>query len=158
MYATAIESIYREHGHSVLRRARVLMGNDDDARELLQEVFMSLLNRPEQFAGRSEITTWLYSATTHGCLNRIRNDRTRRRLVDERAAVLVEASTDDPERHALLRQLLVRLPSELAEVAVYRYLDGMTHEEIASALGCSRRHIGDLLERLHALASAEPLS
>jgi RNA polymerase sigma-70 factor (ECF subfamily) len=25
----------------------------------------------------------------------------------------------------------------------------MTHEEIAVVLGCSRRHVGDLLERLH---------
>jgi RNA polymerase sigma-70 factor (ECF subfamily) len=158
MHARDIEATYRTYGHSVLRRARALMGNEEDARELLQEVFMSLVDRPEQFEGRSSVATWLYSATTHGCLNRLRNERTRRRLLDERSVGVVDVSGDDPERRTLLHELLVRLPRELAEVAVYRYLDGMTHEEIASVFGCSRRHVGDLIDRLHMLVEEEPSS
>jgi RNA polymerase sigma-70 factor (ECF subfamily) len=156
MRANAIEAIYRTHGHSVLRRARALMGNEDDARELLQEVFMSLVDRPEQFAGRSDIVTWLYSVTTHSCLNRLRDARTRRRLLHERATEMTEVSGEDPERHALLRELLQRLPQDLAAVAVYRYLDGMTHDEMAQVLGCSRRHVGHLVERLHAVVQEAP--
>jgi RNA polymerase sigma-70 factor (ECF subfamily) len=41
------------------------------------------------------------------------------------------------------------VPEELAQAAVYYYADEMTHEEIAEVLRCSRRHVGDLLERLH---------
>jgi RNA polymerase sigma-70 factor (ECF subfamily) len=155
MHALDVEATYRRHGHSVLRRARALMGNEEDARELLQEVFVSLVDHPGQFEGRSDVATWLYSATTHSCLNRLRNERTRRRLLDERAAMSLSGSGDNPEHKTLLRQLLLRLPNELAEVAVYRYLDGMTHEEIAQLIGCSRRHVGDLLVRLHALAEED---
>ena len=155
MHARAIEDIYRKHGHSVLRRARALLGNEEDARELLQEVFTSLLDRPVQFTGQSNIATWLYSVTTHGCLNRLRNERTRRRLLQAHVPASEEAATGDPEQEALLREVLTRLPRELAEVAVYRYLDGMTQEEIASLLGCSRRHVGDLLGRMHAMVDGE---
>jgi RNA polymerase sigma factor (sigma-70 family) len=153
--ARTIESVYRTHGHSVIRRARALLGNEDEARELLHEVFVSLLDRPEQFGDRSGIVTWLYAVTTHGCLNRLRNARKRRQLLEDRAAVSVASSTDSPELHAILRQLLARLPSELAEVAAYHYLDGMTHDEIATILGCSRRHVGDLVSRMHARVEQE---
>jgi RNA polymerase sigma-70 factor (ECF subfamily) len=134
----------------VLRRARALLGNEEDAREVLHEVFVTLLDGTSGFAGRSSIVTWLYSATTHGALNRLRNARTRRKLVEERKAGLVETAAHDLEREAILRQLIARLPEELAVVAVYHYLDGMTHDEIATVLGCSRRHVGDLLVRMHA--------
>lgn len=142
-----------------MRRARFLLGSEDDAREVLHEVFVSLLDRPEQFAEKSSLTTWLYSVTTHGCMNRLRNERSRRRILQERSPPPSEPSLkESPEHAAVLRQVLGRLPSELAEVAIYHYLDGMTHDEIASVLGCSRRHVGDLIVRMHARVNEEPSS
>ncbi len=132
----------------MLRRARRILGNEEDAREVLHDVFVSVIDRPDAFRGQSAITTWLYSATTHACLNRLRNQRTRARLL---------AESPEPQRSipgtaesiAVLHDLLARVPFELAQVAVYFYADEMTHEEIARVLGCSRRHVGDLVERLH---------
>lgn len=142
-----------------MRRARFLLGSEDDAREMLNEIFVSLLDRPDQFNEKSSITTWLYSVTTHGCLNRLRNERTRLRTLQENAPPISEASLkESPEHAAQLREELKRLPPELAEVAVYHYLDGMTHDEIAGVLGCSRRHVGDLIERMHARATEGNLS
>src|SRR4051812_31435375 len=81
-----LDDVYRRHGPAVLRRARRLLGDDAEAEEALQEVFVSLAARPEQFAGRSAMTTFLYSATTHLCLNRLRDQRRRRALLGQRAA------------------------------------------------------------------------
>ena len=149
MDVSTIEGLYRAHGHSVLRRARRLLGNEEEAREVLHDVFVSLLARPTQFRGASALTTWLYGATTHGCLNLLRNQRTRARLLaDGGAAEAPSCTAQGAERLAILRDLLARLPPELARVAVYYYADEMTHDEIASVLECSRRHIGDLLKRL----------
>ncbi len=136
----------------MLRRARRILGNEEDAREVLHDVFVSVIDRPDAFRGQSAITTWLYSATTHACLNRLRNQRTRARLLAENHVdSLSELSTPGTaESIVVLRELLARVPLELAQVAVYFYADEMTHEEIARVLGCSRRHVGDLVERLHA--------
>ena len=153
--ATAdVENAYRTHGHHVLRRATRILGNDADAREVLQEVFLSLLAQPTQFAGTSSLTTWLYSATTHACLNRLRNERTRARLLDARGPS-PPATQTSPEDALEVRRLLARLPDELARVAVHYYLDEMTQEEIASMLGRSRKHIGRLLVRIEQAVSAE---
>jgi RNA polymerase sigma factor (sigma-70 family) len=148
-----VERMYRQHGHAVLRRARALLQHEDEAREIVQEVFMSVLDKPDQFGGRSAITTWLYSVTTHACLTRLRDRRNRQRLDAERAPDPVPPAPSDGETTAMLRQLLDRLPEDLAVVAVHHHLDGMTHQEIADQLGCSRRQVGYLLERIEALAS-----
>jgi len=154
--ATAdVENAYRTHGHHVLRRATRILGNEGDAREVLQEVFLSLLAQPTQFAGTSSLTTWLYSATTHACLNRLRNERTRARLLEARGPSAPASSEPSPEDALEVRRLLARLPEELARVAVHYYLDEMTQEEIASMLGRSRKHIGRLLVRIEQAVSAE---
>jgi len=154
--AHAIEAAYRRHGAVVLRRARQLLGNEHDARELVQEIFLSLLAKPEQFDGRSTLTTWLYSATTHRCLNRIRDRRTRARLLEEHVAAPGSAAVPArAERLVLLDELLASLPDEIAQAAVYYYVDEMTHDEIASVIGCSRRHVGNLLARLQDLTRTE---
>ena len=38
-----VAALYRRHGRLVLRRARMLLGDEEEAREALQELFMSLL-------------------------------------------------------------------------------------------------------------------
>jgi len=154
-----IERAYREYHHSVLRRATHLLGDEASAGEVVQEVFVSLIRDPGQFRGASSIATWLYSATTHGCLNRIRDRDNRARLLAEHlapaAAQMAPARVED---QAAARQLLARLPEKLARVAVYAYFDGLTHDEIADILGCSRRNVGKLLARLAELSGAREVA
>jgi len=144
-----VEALYRSYGHSVLRRARQILASDDEAGEVLQEIFVGLVARPQQFAQRSSPSTFLYTVTTHACLARLRDRKNRLRLLDEQ--VKPWASELDPrtaDAAVLVRAVLAQLPDDEARAAVYYHLDGMTHAEIADVLGCSRRHVGDLLERV----------
>jgi len=140
-----VAALYAAHGHLVLRRARQILNDESEAQDVLQEVFMSLLHSPDQFSGASSVTTFLYSASTNSCLNRLRDSKNRRRLLDARA--VSEAGDSRSEQLARVRQLLGRLPEDLAAVMIYSHLDEMTHEEIAEQIGCSRRQVGNLLER-----------
>jgi RNA polymerase sigma factor (sigma-70 family) len=89
-------------------------------------------------------------------LTRVRDRRTRERLLRERAAGATATAAPGSERLALVRQWLARLPEPLAEVAVYSYVDGMTQQEIAEQIGGSRRRVGDLLRQLEELSPAGP--
>jgi DNA-directed RNA polymerase specialized sigma24 family protein len=51
-------------------------------------------------------------------------------------------------------KLLAELPDDLAQAAIHYYIDESTHEEIAMIMGCSRRHVGDLLARVKRWALA----
>jgi RNA polymerase sigma factor (sigma-70 family) len=145
----SIELLYRRCGSSVLRRAHQILGDADEAAEVLQELFVGLVARPSQFAGQSAPSTFLYAATTHACLSRLRDRQNRRRLLDEQ----VRPWTTDVDRRSAvaaseLRGVLAQLTDEEARAAIYHYLDGMSHAEVAEVLGCSRRHVGDLLVRI----------
>lgn len=141
-----LERLYREQGHVVVRRARRILGDDVEAGEILQEVFLSLLDRPDQFEGRSAVTTFLYAMTTNACLNRLRNRRRRDRLLAQAPAP--PPRPGEAEATVDAARLLARLPVRLARIAIYYYLDEMTHEEIAELLGVSRRQVGNLLVRV----------
>lgn len=154
-----IEAAYRAHGPHVLRRASLLLGSDSDAREVMQEVFLSLVDEPQQFGGRSALSTFLYSATVNRCLNRLRDERTRARLLRERAVALPGPRHAPSAEHVTeLRALLLRLPEELAQVAVYQLADELSQEEIAEVMGSSRRHVRELLARLSKVLAEEGVS
>jgi RNA polymerase sigma-70 factor (ECF subfamily) len=144
----AIERLYRSHGHIVLRRARTLLGSEPDAQEALQEVFASLLRAPNSLRSADSVIGWLYRATTHFCLNQLRNRRTGARLLQEHFSPRpAEAAGPSADALSELRNVLAQIPAEAAAAAVYHHLDGMTHAEIAELLGCSRRQVGYLFER-----------
>lgn len=143
------EALYRAHAPSVFRRARNLLQCDAEAQDVVIEVFTSLYVRPEQFKARSTMSTFIYSMTTNVCLNRIRDRKNRARLLALRKRdVSPSPPSSAPDRTAMLRNLLEKMPEPLGQVAVYYYLDELTQEEIAEILGCSRRQVGNLLVQL----------
>jgi RNA polymerase sigma factor (sigma-70 family) len=151
-----IERLYLAYGASVFRRALSILGNKHDAEEAMHDVFARVIDVGDQFRGDSHVMTWLYSATTNLCLNRLRDRRRRSALAQEHfVPVQAVSAPGHADRSAILRELIARMPEELSAVCVYHYLDEMTHEEIADMLGCSRRHVGNLLERARAWAVKE---
>jgi RNA polymerase sigma factor (sigma-70 family) len=144
-----LELLYRTHAPVAFRRARRLLGSEPDAREVVHDVFLSLFERPGQYGGHSTVTTFLYSAITHACLNRLRNDRTRVRLLREHIPLPPRSNVAwDSEISVTLRATLERMPQPLAQVAVYYYMDELTRDEIAQLLCCSLRHVGHLIQRI----------
>jgi RNA polymerase sigma-70 factor (ECF subfamily) len=141
-----LDQIYRDHGHAVLRRARRMLRDDDDARDVVQDVFLDLHRHPERFQARSSLATYLYAAATHACLNRIRDGKNRARLVAVETTPTSAPACSDTR--ALACEILAGLSDDDAALAVYLYCDELTHDEIADLLGCSRRHVGDLAMRL----------
>jgi RNA polymerase sigma factor (sigma-70 family) len=148
MTASELDALYRAHGHAVLRRARRLLRDEDAARDVVQDVFLDIFNRPEAFEARSGIATYLYAATTHACLNRLRNGKTRARLVALESAGRSHAQAAQAETRAIAAELLAGLSDDEATLAVYVFCDELTHEEIAELVGASRRTVGNLVTRL----------
>lgn len=146
----SIEQLYVSHGPAVLRRARQLLGDEAEAQEVLHDVFTSLLHDPGQFAGTSSAMTFLYRMTTNAALGRLRRQRTHERLLAADQLGREEPSSPSPEAIVELRAWLLGLPDELARVAIYYHMDGLTQEELATVLGCSRQWVGKLLARLEA--------
>jgi RNA polymerase sigma factor (sigma-70 family) len=152
--------LYRKHASGAFRRAQRLLADASDADDVVHDVFLSLFEHYERYRGQSQITTYLYAAVTHACLNRLRNRRKRALLLRARAFIL--GPRHDPglaaESSISAHDLLQRLPAKLAEVAVYHFVDELSQREIAAILGCSHTHVGELIARLSRWAEHEDVA
>lgn len=137
------EDTYRRHAPGAFRRARQLLGSAAEADEVVHDVFLRFIESPDKYRGQSKLSTYLYSAVTHACLNHLRNRKIRlgliKRFLEPHALHGAPAAA---EANSQLYSALRAMPEPLAEVAVYYYMDGLSHEEIAEILGCSRRQVG----------------
>jgi len=144
MDQASMEALYRTYGSMVLRRARTLLGDEHAAQDMVQEVFMKAIRAFPSFRGESSLTTWLYQVTTNHCLNTIRDGARRRRALERRMPTR-EPVAESAEDRVGVDELLQQLPRELAEVAIYYYVDQMNQDEIATLLGVSERTVRNRL-------------
>lgn len=146
-----IETLFRTYGPLVRRRARSILGDEAEAEDATQEVFVRVLASVREFRGESQPSTWLYRITTNLCLNRLRDGKRHRGRL-ETVAKTIEVDAGQVRRPAgetrsTLRTVLARVAEDLAQVAVYYHVDEMDQEEIAALTGVSRRTVGYRLER-----------
>lgn len=125
-------------------------GHDVDlAEELTQQTFIEAIRRRHQFNGRSDVVTWMCAIGRNKLV-----DDYRRRGVDERRRLrLIEGGVDPGmswqtlEVRAAVEDVLARLAPDQRLVLVFKYLDGMTTSEIATAIGRSESAAESLLGR-----------
>jgi RNA polymerase sigma factor (sigma-70 family) len=139
---------YRRYAPALIRKAERMLQSHDDALDVVHAVFVDLLQQPDTPID----LPYCYRAVTNRCLNLIRDQSARRRLLGRQDVVLrgpVRISCEEQTIHLdLLTKLSERLDRQCAEILVYRFVDDMTQEEIATLLGLSRKTIGHKLERI----------
>ena len=145
--------LFDRYSRLVMRRATAILGDEDDAKDVLQDVFLKVFVQ-ERFEERGHTAAWLYRITTNCCLNRIRDSGRRRALREQHLGDRSTAVSGDLERVLLVRQILSEIEEREAQAAIYVYVDGMSHREAAEMIGVSKRTIGNLLERFHQAAGA----
>jgi RNA polymerase sigma-70 factor, ECF subfamily len=140
---------YERHGRALIRKAVRLLGNAEDARDIVQGLFVDLHQR-------GELPTdlpYLYRAVTNRCLTFLRDSANRARLLERNDTSLLPAARTQCDDRVIGLDLLTKLVRELddaeTEVLTYRYLDDMTQDEIATLLGVSRKTVGHRLDRVH---------
>jgi RNA polymerase sigma-70 factor, ECF subfamily len=154
----ALGTLYTRYGRSVFRRARTILGDEDAAKDAVQEVFLRVMREDDSIASAENTLAWLYRATTNLCLNRLRDNKRRREIMSE--WIPENRASGDADARFAVRQILEQVPEELQDVAIYYYVDELSHEEIAEILGVSRRTVGNRLAAFHLrvgeLVEAEP--
>ena len=123
-----IEKYYHQYGPSVYRRAYNILRNHEEAKDAMQEVFFKALSKGDGFREQSAPMTWLYSITTNLCLNWIRNKKRRTELIKEVDSKLAPNDHPNPELVHMVQDILHKVPTQIAQAAVYYYFDEMTHE------------------------------
>jgi RNA polymerase sigma-70 factor (ECF subfamily) len=144
----AANRLYREFGPAVYRRCLRLLRDREAAQDATQEVFVTLVRNMTRLEERGDALPWIYRVSTNHCLNVLRN---RGRRGEEALAVDLEVDERSaaevlPDRR-LAHELLDRFDASTQAVVVGVLVDGMERDEVAAALGISRRTVSRRLER-----------
>ena len=148
---TAFEELIRTHSPRLLRLARGIVGNDEEARDVLQDALLSAFRNLERFQGDARLGTWLHRIVVNTALMKL---RTRRRRPEESIEPLLpafqadghfaeqfsswnegaEAELSRAETRATVRRLIDRLPESFRTVLLLRDIEGLNTEETARVL------------------------
>jgi len=125
------------------------------ADDVTQQIFLKLFTAIRQFRGDSEFTTWLYRLVVNACLD---ERRRRKRLLPLPEIVTMTNPSDKKPQE---KQYARREVSEVVQAAIgelkpkfrlpilLKYIEGLSYEEIASVMGCSKGTVASRLNRGH---------
>lgn len=118
--------------------ARRLMGNDDDARDVVQNAYVKALKGIQGFKGQSSFSTWMYRVTVNAAKTAL-TSKPRHSLVEDAGQEIAAPETtkhDDPGQEELVAALADLTPNTRV-VVVLKCIYGLTHPEIMELLGVS---------------------
>lgn len=138
----AMSQLYQRYADLVYSIAYRVLGDQASAEECLQDVFLRIWQRIDQYdAERGTFVTWLARITRNMAIDRLRQAARRTThaealLSDETqpAMAFLEAWADR-DRAENVRAMIERLPAEQVQVIALSYYGGMTQAEIAEHLG-----------------------
>jgi RNA polymerase sigma-70 factor (ECF subfamily) len=169
--SSALKELLERHEEKLFRLAMRFVRDETDAREILQDVFVTAWRKLPGFEGRAQIGSWLYRVTANASLMflRARNRRPAFKLShvvpDELAAEAANSNRDlgftgprRPDEHLAswelqreIQSAVERLPDLLRQVFLAREIDGHSTLQTAQSLGVSEQAIKTRLHRARAV-------
>ena len=145
--------VYNEFHPKILRYLERLTGDREEAKDLVQEVFMKVDQGLSRFEGRSTLSTWIYRIATNVSHNRFRSASfqkgEKQTLTDE----FIEENKEDKnvwtgeressagqqlekkEMSSCINRYIYDLNEDYQKVLVLSEYEGLKNKEIASILG-----------------------
>lgn len=156
-----IKEIYDRQADRVYRTAMVFMKNSQDAEDVVQSIFLTLIEKGIVFSDPEYEKAWMLVTTRNRCKDLLKSAWRKRTDLGEEALLAAElhdgrdadpegqndyanvpddaagvsASYDGSDDASLLRSLLMKLPVEQREILLLHYYEGYTVEEVAHLTG-----------------------
>jgi RNA polymerase sigma-70 factor (ECF subfamily) len=159
----AVEALFDRYHGKVYGLAISILKNQRDAEEVVQDVFLTVVRKADQFQGHSALSSWIYRICVNACLMRLRKDRRTETVPIEEflpvfthegahAGSVQDWSREVEHRHLEkeLGQVIKRFTDELSEeyrvVFLLSDVEGLSNEETAQVLDLT---IPAVKSRLH---------
>ncbi len=160
----AFEELVRRFEKKIYNLAYRIMGNKEDASDVLQETFLQTFKKLASFKGKAKFSTWLYRIAVNICLMKKRKgkrmetvsldvpiltrkeDEIKRELRDDWSESPL-ATLENEEVRRNLSEAIDSLPEEYRTVFLLRGLNGLSNEEMAEVLNISLPAVKSRLHR-----------
>ena len=157
----AFETLVEKYETKVFHLAMRFTRNEEDAEEVLQDVFTTLHRKLDLFQGKSAFSSWLYRIVVNAAFMKLRKRRQTPTVHLEDLAPLTKQQVLDGDhnfenqidKHAqnqelqdVMRSAIDRLPDQYRAVFILRDVNGFSNQEASEVLGLS---VPAIKSRLH---------
>jgi len=143
---TAVDELYDRFRRPAFALARRILGDDNLAEDVLQEVFLSVWRDPDAFdRGRGSVASWLLAVVHHKAVDAVRREESQRRrqaMVEDDMTLDAPTATRDVEEEAWSRVVAEKVRRALGvlsppqrEALTLAYYGGYTQREVAALTG-----------------------
>ncbi len=158
-----LHTIFQAHHRQLFKVAYHLTSSRHDAEDVVQEVFVRLYHKLEQFQGEARLSTWLYRMTVNASLDALRRFKRRQKRETSLALIVNEEALaqENPHHHAhielseKLQSALARLRKPYRAAIVLRDFEGLAYDEIAEVLQIDKGTVASRLHRAYAKLKKE---
>lgn len=149
------EKLFTEMYPRLVRFAITLMGNTDEAKDIVSETMERAWKEFDQLKENTR-SAWLYAAVRNGCLNRLKHLNVEQQHIDSLIeATRTEMNNGYREHEELLQQaetIARSLPEPTCTILRSCYWEKKTYQQVAGELGISpdtvKKHISKALRTL----------
>lgn len=141
------EGIYNKYSAKIYRVCLGYFNDQELAKDLTQETFISVWQNLSSFRSEADIGTWVYRIATNKCLRQLENDK---KTEFTELPIDLKATEKDDATEAQ-HQLLHRFISELGEIeriVILLYLENVSQEQIAEIVGISHANVRVKIHRI----------
>lgn len=154
----AFEELISRYESKVFNLAMRFTRNQEDAEEVVQDVFTTLYKKIDGFQGKSAFSSWLYRIVVNAAFMKLRKrrqntavyieDLVQEQKIDHDSFYICRSDsiTINREVREMLINAINRLPEQYRNVFVLRDIDGLSNEEVSQILTLS---IPAVKSRLH---------
>lgn len=152
-----VSDLYQAHALALARAAKLLLGDQPSAEDVVQDAFLSLYQALPRLKDHDQILPYLRAAVINRSRSVLRARRrdVLRRVQHEPPMSSAESAAMVSEDRRVVLAAVARLPRRAREVLVLRYYLDLADQEIAAALGVSRGTVSSTASRALAAIARE---
>ncbi len=131
-----LEELMKTYSNKIFNFFYYSIGNREEAKDLLQEVFFKVYKGLPHFKGESSIYTWIYRIAINTLRTYLKKQKFRRYLSFEKVPEENHPGYDPPSKPSLiLHEILKKMPADFKEVILLYYYEEYGIKEISEILG-----------------------
>ncbi len=140
--------LYNGYGGGIKKLCLGYTGDDELAKDLVQETFLAVWNNMEKFRGDAQWSTWIYRIAVNTCLGHLRKKKDKVMDVENSAfAMLTEEESNKEQTVELLYKSISQL-QETDRLVITLVLEDKPYDEIAAITGITAVNLRVKIHRI----------
>ena len=151
---SAFEQLVKKYEHAVFNTVYRYAGNQDDAADLCQEIFLKVWRNAGKFRGKSKFSTWLDRIAVNHCIDYQRKAKQKHVSLDELiekevvpGSLTVNPDPGQAKKIEMVRRAVALLPGRQRMALTLAQYDGYSYKEIAKIMKISVSSVESLIFR-----------